>query len=128
MRRHPFRSAHPDQRSGHTPALRWSGLLFGAAALALGVGAWHALGGSDAGLIVEPVRQSELPPDEDLLGGDDLLGDDDLLGGEDTNPWEQADEVDPVQAAAAAAHEALFSNDRFPLATECRTCHPDHYR
>ncbi|MCA9309621.1 MAG: hypothetical protein KDA21_00310, partial [Phycisphaerales bacterium] len=75
-----------------------------------------------------PVRQDSVPPgddllDDDLLGGDDLLGDDQAYG----NPWEES-QVDPVQAAAAAAHEALFRDDHFPLATECRTCHPDHYR
>ncbi|MCG8458860.1 MAG: cytochrome c family protein, partial [Holophagales bacterium] len=29
---------------------------------------------------------------------------------------------------AAAAHEALFSENRFPSATTCATCHPTHYR
>jgi hypothetical protein len=29
---------------------------------------------------------------------------------------------------AAADHEALFSENRFPSATTCATCHPDHYR
>ncbi|MEZ5978677.1 MAG: multiheme c-type cytochrome [Planctomycetota bacterium] len=27
-----------------------------------------------------------------------------------------------------AAHAELFVGDRFPSATECRACHPDHYR
>ena len=29
---------------------------------------------------------------------------------------------------AAAEHEALFLENRFPAATTCATCHPDHYR
>ncbi len=32
------------------------------------------------------------------------------------------------EESAGAAHEALFSEDRFPSATTCKTCHPDHYR
>jgi len=48
---------------------------------------------------------------------------------------ERANAVTPVPAAppqeeqeAAAAHEALFEENRFPSATTCQTCHPDHYR
>ena len=29
---------------------------------------------------------------------------------------------------AQAEHRRLFAENRFPSATECRTCHPDHYR
>ncbi len=115
----PFNLTRRETRVPIRPAR----LLLIASACALTIGAWRAMQTSETGIVMEPVRQSELPPDEDLLGGDDLLG-----GEADENPWEDADNVDPVQAAAAAAHEALFTNDRFPLATECRTCHPDHYR
>ncbi len=32
------------------------------------------------------------------------------------------------EQVAAAAHEALFQENRFPSAATCQTCHPDHYR
>jgi len=48
---------------------------------------------------------------------------------------EQSEAVAPSPEAAlqdeqgaAAAHEALFSENRFPSATTCQTCHPDQYR
>jgi nitrate/TMAO reductase-like tetraheme cytochrome c subunit len=40
-----------------------------------------------------------------------------------------SDDPDMVVAAAAAmAHERLFTEDRFPSATTCKTCHPLHYK
>ena len=35
---------------------------------------------------------------------------------------------DDADAVADSAHEALFLEDRFPSASTCATCHPDHYR
>ena len=49
-------------------------------------------------------------------------------------PWTPAqDEVAETSAEAAPKsadeeHEALFLENRFPAATTCATCHPDHYR
>ncbi len=81
---------------------------------------------------------SLLGDDDDglLLGGDDdesgslLLGDDDdlLFGGDDDEEPEAGQVTDVTDVAAALAHEELFSNDRYPSATTCRTCHPDHFR
>lgn len=34
---------------------------------------------------------------------------------------------DSEQAAADQAHEELFLENRFPSATTCRTCHPEHF-
>ena len=36
--------------------------------------------------------------------------------------------VAAAQESAEEAHEALFLENRFPSATTCKTCHPDHYR
>ncbi len=38
------------------------------------------------------------------------------------------DPNDVLATAAALAHEQLFVENRFPSATECRTCHPQHYQ
>ena len=37
-------------------------------------------------------------------------------------------EAQAEQEGAAAAHESLFEENRFPSATTCQTCHPDHFR
>ncbi len=63
--------------------------------------------------------------DENLLEGSG-----DLLTGE---PAEEAPAVteekkEEVSQEAAEAHKKLFAENRFPSATLCRTCHPDHYR
>ncbi len=74
---------------------------------------------------------------DDLLGGesDDLLsGDSDsLLGGDESVNDLLATEDEPKKEATpkevgADAHEALFLENKFPSATTCATCHPDHYR
>ncbi len=36
--------------------------------------------------------------------------------------------VDEAPVDAGQAHEALFLENRFPSATTCATCHPDHFR
>jgi len=33
-----------------------------------------------------------------------------------------------AQQKAEEEHQALLLENRFPSATTCRTCHPDHYR
>ena len=48
-------------------------------------------------------------------------------------PWTTAQDAQQAEAAAAPKsadeeHEALFLENRFPAATTCATCHPDHYR
>lgn len=67
--------------------------------------------------------------DDSLLGGgdDDLLlgGDDDLLFGTEDD---QDVATDVTQTATDMAHAAVFKNNEYPSATECATCHPDHYR
>ena len=76
-----------------------------------------------------------LSGEDDLLANDDLLAGDDLLANENdlaedllSQPAEVAVEVmEDAVADAAAAHAALFAEDRFPSATTCATCHPDHY-
>ena len=60
-----------------------------------------------------------------LLGGDDTGADLLALGGEETSDSEIAH---VTQEEANAAHAALFAEDRFPSATTCANCHPDHYR
>ena len=40
-----------------------------------------------------------------------------------------ADEpAEPAPVSADEEHQALFLENRFPAATTCATCHPDHYR
>ncbi|EMI20538.1 cytochrome c family protein [Rhodopirellula maiorica SM1] len=93
--------------------------------------------------------------DDDLLGSDDLLGGgDDLLGSDDqleadplmgvggTERDRLSDPLDylgPSIAAPAAAddkpaaavakdpHEALWTENQYPSAESCRSCHPKHY-
>lgn len=43
-------------------------------------------------------------------------------------PGAFAQETSDTVDNAAAEHAALFSENRFPSATTCATCHPDHYR
>jgi Cytochrome c554 and c-prime len=53
------------------------------------------------------------------------------LGGAAQAAEEKAGEPAPAEAPAPTAdeaHAALFSENRFPSATTCATCHPDHYR
>ena len=77
-------------------------------------------------------EEDDLLSDEDsLLSGDDdlLFEEDDLLFDEDTSISEG---IEPsVEGAgtddAAAAHLALFAEDRYPSANTCKTCHPRHY-
>jgi hypothetical protein len=37
-------------------------------------------------------------------------------------------QIAAAQEQPADAHETLFQETRFPAATECASCHPDHYR
>ncbi len=39
-----------------------------------------------------------------------------------------AQEQENLEQDAQAAHEALFAESRYPSATTCKTCHPNHYR
>ena len=73
--------------------------------------------------------EDDLLTNDDLLVGDDLLANEnDLAGDLLSQPAEVAVEVmEDAVADAAAAHAALFAEDRFPSATTCATCHPDHY-
>ncbi len=41
---------------------------------------------------------------------------------------QEAEAGDSQPASADEEHEALFLENRFPSATTCATCHPDHYR
>lgn len=78
--------------------------------------------------------------DDDLLGGDLLSpdtggGDDDLLGGDlldgeidEPKTASAAEDDSPVKLdEAAAAHLALFSEDRYPSANTCGSCHPKQF-
>ncbi len=45
--------------------------------------------------------------------------------------WVESRAVDLVASGTASSndvHRAALTDDLFPSATECRTCHPDHYR
>ncbi len=67
--------------------------------------------------------------DELLSGADELLdGGDELLGGVDTSPDNDDNETTEAGVrTAAAAHLALFAENRYPSANTCKTCHPRHY-
>lgn len=75
----------------------------------------------------EPDNTDSLLGEEDdddlLLGGDD----DELLFGGDDEPA-PGEVTDVSQVAADLAHQQLFIEDRYPSATSCGTCHPDHFR
>ena len=64
-----------------------------------------------------------------LDSGDELLSEDaDLLDEEDKQNTELAsDESDASGDDAAAAHLALFAENRYPSANTCKVCHPRHY-
>ena len=64
----------------------------------------------------------ELLSDDDLLS-DDLLSEDDLLVEDDDSSEEEVVD-DPV----AAAHLAIFAENRYPSANTCKTCHESHYK
>lgn len=74
------------------------------------------------------VRAAEPPQALQLAGNDDLL----LEGTENEAPAAPSKSVpkseEKVDLQAAKAHQQLFVENRFPSATVCRTCHPDHYR
>ncbi len=61
---------------------------------------------------VAPVEASAWVQDEEASASSEVI--------------EDPDEV--LAAAAAMAHEQLFTEDRFPSAEQCRTCHPQHYK
>jgi hypothetical protein len=65
---------------------------------------------------------------ESLLDGKN----DELLLGEEPGKAAQekpaAEPREEIQQEAAEAHKKLFTENRFPSATVCRTCHPDHFR
>jgi len=42
-------------------------------------------------------------------------------------PHHSDDPADVIATAADIAHQQLFVEDRFPSATQCKTCHPQHY-
>ncbi len=89
-----------------------------------------------------PAPQEDLLEDEELGDDDSLLGDDDLLGGDalgdedslflDAEDLEAETSVEAAQekvvSQAAAEHQQLFLEDRFPSAATCATCHPKQYR
>ena len=47
---------------------------------------------------------------------------------EDTPAASTAPAAESAPRSADEEHEALFLENRFPAATTCATCHPDHYR
>lgn len=66
-------------------------------------------------------------------GDDLLLGDDDLLSAPLPPPAAPAPQAaEPAQtqvlSEAAEAHARLFTENRFPSATTCAVCHPDHFK
>lgn len=78
---------------------------------------WRSIAISLALAFSAPSVVAEAPDDELLVGGE---------------PPAQSAEPKPehadVDQTAERVHAALFAENRFPSATVCRTCHPDHYR
>lgn len=73
-----------------------------------------------------PFAQDDLLDDDLLLDpGDDLL---DVVLDEEEARDEGEDDGSTAVSNADAQHEALFLENRFPSATTCATCHPDHFR
>ena len=64
---------------------------------------------------------------DELLDKDDLLLDTDKKDAAKPEKKDEKEKEDVVKGAKAA-HEALFTESRFPSATTCGDCHPKHYR
>ncbi|MDP6873942.1 MAG: multiheme c-type cytochrome [Alphaproteobacteria bacterium] len=62
--------------------------------------------------------------DDDDDDKDSLLSKDD----DDDDEEDKKDEIREVDQKAAAAHDALFAETRYPSAGTCGTCHPKQYR
>ncbi len=79
---------------------------------------------------------SLLSDDDGKKDGDSLLSDDDgkkddgdLLreDGKSDKPELAKEKSEEVPVSAAAEHEQLFTESRYPSATTCGTCHPRHF-
>ena len=103
---------------------------------------WTTLAATSCVLVVAVLIGATLPggalaQDDDLLGGEDLLEGGAPVEGmvPEQRPEEPAPAAEvPGEAEGEAvsdserAHEALFSESRYPSATTCKTCHPRHFR
>ncbi len=69
----------------------------------------------------------DLVDEEGSEEGDSLLDLVDEEGGEEATETETVDATDDAEAAGDVAHTALMSEDRFPSATACASCHPTHF-
>ncbi len=104
---------------------------------------------SEDDLLGSDLRGNDLRGDDllgdDLLGSDDLLGTDPMTSGRGTERDRLSDPLDylgpsitaPAAPAGSAAkpaapvakdpHEALWTENSYPSAETCRSCHPKHY-
>lgn len=80
---------------------------------------------SDDQLFADDNNDDELFGDEDTSSDEDLFGADDAEGASSgTGEIDAHSEID----AAGASHLALFTEERYPSANTCKTCHETHYK
>jgi nitrate/TMAO reductase-like tetraheme cytochrome c subunit len=115
-------------RSGDQAA----GIVYAVAALLLATteAAAEATSASDAAPGVSMSGPVRLAQNEEKKSDDDELLDEDEDELLDEDEEEKAAEPEKAEEtrAAAAAHDALFAENRYPSATTCSICHPKHYK